>query len=729
MRRSKNEAKSSPHSKCRTEPLEPRRLLAINATFVPATGLLSITGDSVANVIEVSRNAAGMILVNGGATPITGGTPTVANTSLVQIFGNAGADTITLNETNGALPTGQFQGGSENDTITGGSGNDAINGDDGNDVINAKAGTDNVFGGNGDDTLTGGDGNDTISGEIGNDRMIWNTGDDTDVNEGGDGNDTTEINAGAGAEVFTVAPNGTRVRFDRVSPSPISIDINATENLQLNCNGGDDSLSVASGLAPLIALAANGGIGNDTLGGGDGNETLSGDEDNDAIDGNGGNDVIFLGAGNNLCQWDPGDGSDTINGTAGADQLNFNGGGAADIMTIQANGSQVRLLRDVAGGTADVIGVETFQLNPLGGADSVAIKDLTGAGVTLVDLNLSGALGGAAGDAQADNVTLEGSGAGDNIQINAAAGSLNPTGLPVVVTVDQLDNVDAVTLSTLGSGDIITVNSTIGPLTILSGAGNDTINVLDSSALVTINTGTETTSVSAPFGDSLQVNSDFAVGGDTPAQVLIDQDDTMRDVTVSQSGILRITSGAVLGKSGGSLNITGTIDLAGGSLLHKTGGSTPDFRSMLIRGFNSGAWNGTSVFGAIQSSLAAGSASRDGVGYGLSSQIALTTIGSFTINSGDTLLRYTLDGDANLDAAVNAVDLGVLSANWQGGGKVFSQADFNYDAKVDLMDLYGLAVNFNQSVVPAVPVSLPQALPSSSPPRRSPTRAIDLINP
>lgn len=729
MRRSRNEAKSSPHSKCRTEPLEPRRLLAINATFVPATGLLSITGDSVANVIEVSRNAAGMILVNGGATPITGGTPTVANTSLVQIFGNAGADTITLNETNGALPTGQFQGGSENDTITGGSGNDAINGDDGNDVINAKAGTDNVFGGNGDDSLTGGDGNDTISGEIGNDRMIWNTGDDTDVNEGGDGNDTTEINAGAGAEVFTVAPNGARVRFDRVSPSPISIDINATENLQLNCNGGDDSLSVGSGLAPLIALAANGGIGNDTLGGGDGNETLSGDEDNDAIDGNGGNDVIFLGAGNNLCQWDPGDGSDTINGTAGADQLNFNGGGAADVMTIQANGSQVRLLRDVAGGAADVIGVETFQLNPLGGADSVAIKDLTGAGVTLVDLNLSGALGGAVGDAQADNVTLEGSGAGDNIQINAAAGSLNPTGLPVVVTVDQLDNVDAVTLSTLGSGDIITVNSTIGPLTILSGAGNDTINVLDSSAPVTVNTGTETTSVSAPFGDSLQVNSDFAVGGDTPAQVLIDQDDTMRDVTVSQSGILRITSGAVLAKSGGSLNVTGTIDLAGGSLLHKTGGSTPDFRSMLIRGFNSGAWNGTSVFGAIQSSLAAGSPSRDGVGYGLSSQIALTTIGSFTINSGDTLLRYTLDGDANLDATVNAVDLGVLSANWQGGGKVFSQADFNYDAKVDLMDLYGLAVNFNQSVVPALPVSLPQAPPSSSPPRRSPTRSIDRINP
>ena len=46
------------------------------------------------NSIITSRDAAGNILVNGGAVPITGGNPTVANTALIQVFGQAGNDTI-----------------------------------------------------------------------------------------------------------------------------------------------------------------------------------------------------------------------------------------------------------------------------------------------------------------------------------------------------------------------------------------------------------------------------------------------------------------------------------------------------------------------------------------------------------------------------------------------------------------------------------------------------------
>ena len=41
--------------------------------------MLSVIGDNLDNNIEISRNAAGEILVNGGAVPVSGGTPTVAN--------------------------------------------------------------------------------------------------------------------------------------------------------------------------------------------------------------------------------------------------------------------------------------------------------------------------------------------------------------------------------------------------------------------------------------------------------------------------------------------------------------------------------------------------------------------------------------------------------------------------------------------------------------------------
>ena len=49
--------------------------MAIKASFSPSTGLLSVFGDSADNTITVSRDAAGQILVNGGAVTVRGGQP------------------------------------------------------------------------------------------------------------------------------------------------------------------------------------------------------------------------------------------------------------------------------------------------------------------------------------------------------------------------------------------------------------------------------------------------------------------------------------------------------------------------------------------------------------------------------------------------------------------------------------------------------------------------------
>src|SRR5215468_7320503 len=190
--------------------------MAIKATFFPAAGLLSEVGDGVDNTIVTSRDAAGQLFVNGGAVPVTGGQATVANTALIQVFGQAGNDTISLDEANGALPAAQLFGGVGNDILTGGSGNDLLFGQAGNDTLLGKGGNDQLFGGAGNDTLIGGAGDDQVFGEAGDDRMIWNPGDGSDLNEGGAGNDTVVNNGGNGAETFTLTANGTRVRLDRV---------------------------------------------------------------------------------------------------------------------------------------------------------------------------------------------------------------------------------------------------------------------------------------------------------------------------------------------------------------------------------------------------------------------------------------------------------------------------------------------------------------------------------
>src|SRR5262249_16693141 len=66
-----------------------RVLPAVTATFLPGASTLSLFGDALDNTITVSRDAAGQILVNGGAVNVLGGTPTVANVSLIQAFGQA----------------------------------------------------------------------------------------------------------------------------------------------------------------------------------------------------------------------------------------------------------------------------------------------------------------------------------------------------------------------------------------------------------------------------------------------------------------------------------------------------------------------------------------------------------------------------------------------------------------------------------------------------------------
>src|SRR2546421_1366301 len=203
--------------------------MAITSSF--SKNILTEFGDALDNSIVTSRDAAGRIFVNGGAVSITGETATVANTTLIQVFGGAGNDTITVNEANGALPAANLFGGDGNDILTGGSGNDMLFGQAGNDILLGKGGNDFLFGGDGNDTLTGGAGDDQVFGQADNDRMIWNPGDGSDLNEGGDGIDTVEVNGGNGAEGFTATANGTRVRFDRVSPAPFTLDIGTTESL------------------------------------------------------------------------------------------------------------------------------------------------------------------------------------------------------------------------------------------------------------------------------------------------------------------------------------------------------------------------------------------------------------------------------------------------------------------------------------------------------------------
>jgi Ca2+-binding RTX toxin-like protein len=265
-----------------------------------------------------------------------------------------------------------------------------IDGGDGNDTIDGGDGPDYLSGGAGNDRITGDDNplntTDNVRGDAGDDTMVWNGGDDDDINDGGDGNDTTEVNGAAAGEQFTVKPSAIAgfVRFDRTGPPPprpFSIEISGTtERLDLNANGGDDTVTSDPGFSSL-KLDVDGADGNDNLDGGDAADLLSGGNGNDRLvgDDNPDNtqDDVRGDAGDDTMVWNPGDDSDLNEGGDGNDTTEVNGGGGAEEFEVGPSPVAGRVLfqrTDPAPFDIDIGTTENLRLGAGGGNDEIEGK-------------------------------------------------------------------------------------------------------------------------------------------------------------------------------------------------------------------------------------------------------------------------------------------------------------------------------------------------------------------
>jgi hypothetical protein len=592
------------------EPLAERVLPAVTASFSAAGGLLRVVGDALDNTIVVSRDAAGTILVNNGAVAILGDRPTVVNTRQIMINGGTGNDTLSLDETNGALPGAALFGGAGNDVLVGGSGDDFADGGPGNDT---------AFLGAGDDTFS------------------WNPGDGSDVVEGQGGRDTLAFNGSNDAERFDLSANGTRGRFTR-DVGNVTMDLNAVEEIDLNAPGGGDTVTVndqsatdlntfnvdlngpagrVNGQADVVVI--NGTNGNDvgqirslgptsinatvsaipfvnitnTVGSADGLvvNTLGGNDVLDASDlagglikltvnGGTGNDTLTGSQGNDDFLWTPGDGRDTIEGGDGHDRIVVDGSDAADQFDVSANGTRARVTSAVDGGTVDGGGVETIVLNPLGGADTVTVNDLTGTAVTGVGVNLVATLGSAAGDGAADSVIVNGRNAADFIPIrgnNEAifvdGGAGVASGLSFGLTITAAEGaLDTLTVNALGGNDTVDASGLAAgniKLTVNGGAGNDALTGSQGADTFVWNPGDGSDTIDGQGGiDKLAFNGsndaerfDLSASG-THARLTRDVGGVTMDLTglevinvISQGGADTITVNDLTGTGVGVVNL------------------------------------------------------------------------------------------------------------------------------------------------------------------------------
>ena len=195
--------------------------------------------------------------------------------------------------------------------------------------------------------------------------------------DGGEGSDTTTYSGTNADDAIGIARNGTAA-VAVFTPTAQPVNNTGVEDLVVNGLGGADTITGQNGIGTLTHLTVDGGSGDDTIAGGDGADTLLGGTGDDLVDGNIGADTAQLGSGNDTFQWDPGDGSDTVDGQAGQDALAFNGSNAAENIDVAANGSRVRLTRNVAGITMDLDAIESTTIRALGSADNITVNDLAG---------------------------------------------------------------------------------------------------------------------------------------------------------------------------------------------------------------------------------------------------------------------------------------------------------------------------------------------------------------
>ena len=292
---------------------------------------------------------------------------------------------------------------------------------------------------------------------------------------GGDGTDTVTLDGGPASESFFLANNGVGIaRVGRDTPSPFFDDLETTENLVVNMKAGDDTFAGQNGVS-FLHLTVDGGLGNDRILGGDGDDLLIGGAGLDFIDGNRGNDVAQMGAGDDTFQWDPGDGSDTVEGQGGSDTLLFNGSNIGEKIDLSANGTRLRLTRDVAAINMDVNDVENVTVRTLGGADVATVNDLSGTGVTAVSLNEAGFDG--TPDFALDSVIVQGTANNDSVTVSPAAGGVKVTGLSTSVTVTGTDPTDSLTVNGLAGDDVLDASAVpAGVLSItLDGGANDDV--------------------------------------------------------------------------------------------------------------------------------------------------------------------------------------------------------------------------------------------------------------
>lgn len=357
-------------------------------------------------------------------------------------------------------------------------------------------------------------------------------------------------------------------------------------------------------------------------------------------------------------------------------------------------------------------------------------------------------------DANGDNRTTVNGGSGtDTIYLGATIDRLDTITSPVValssdgdsLVIDDGASPDNKQHYVYGTGEIISDNfagvtqSGFANVTLNAGDGDDDFFVFGTPTTGTIrlfgNDGVDAFNVFTTNGatvavdggagaDLLDINFNYAAFNDTvPAAVTLETTQDFDSVLAYEQSTLTLAGSAGMVLTTTQSYFEGDIRIGTGFMLERDSrsvGGLPYYRGRLMN-----AAAGTTGVATMSSPFATSSAIADALGYAYGSDIAPTEIAGYSIGLDDLLIRYTRQGDADMNGAVDFDDLLRVAQNYQASTvKNWADGDFNLNGIVNFDDLLLLAQNYGQSVSPA---ATPTAALSGSAGTRRRSTSADVI--
>ena len=122
----------------------------------------------------------------------------------------------------------------------------------------------------------------------------------------------------------------------------------------------------------------------------------------------------------------------------------------------------------------DFDGIETMNVSPVGGSDTVEVHDVSVTDLAEVNVNLAASLGGTGGDSLRDTVIVEGSAANEVVTISGGAGAVSIEGARATVNLsDAQGSTDFLRVDMLGGADVVIANDLAAGSVVLFVDGGD----------------------------------------------------------------------------------------------------------------------------------------------------------------------------------------------------------------------------------------------------------------